>query len=202
MSFCYYYKLSRLIYCWSWCCCQYLKLQQWFFCIKHKSKSLILTAKTFWIIYFPVSWTKQKRLWGNAFSVIFLLNSHGILAFTRFFSCHRYYQLTARFGLIMDQLCYSQPCVAVLIFYSELLLAIRATSPSVFLSILKFFSLPPSPCDCPGRSCPGAYLLVLHVPRVLIETACSCSTDILLYNTYSIGAKYERIILLLSKSGV
>lgn len=84
----------------------------------------------------------------------------------------------SNFGLILDQLCFSQPCVTVFIFYSELL-PISATSPSMLLAILKVLSV--SLSRRPGRSCPGPYLLVLHVPRVLIETACSYSSDILLY---------------------
>lgn len=97
-------------------------------------------------------------------------------------------------SLITDLLCFSHPCAAVFIVYFEPIWPSEPHRPlcsqhHLFSKSSFSFTLPTPPRDCPGHSCPGAYLLVVHVPRVLIETACSCSTDILSHDIYGIGPK-------------
>lgn len=90
--------------------------------------------------------------------------------------------LTAHFeSLIVNLLCFSHPCSAVFIFCFEPLWPSQPHRPMRSQHYLFFFSHPPR-CDCPGRSCAGAYLLVVHVPRVLTESACSSSADVLFYD--------------------
>lgn len=104
-------------------------------------------------------------------------------------------------SLITDLLCFSHPWPAVFIVYFEPLWPSEPHRPlcsqhHLFSKSSLSFTLPPPPRDCPGHSCPGAYLLVVHVPRVSIETACSCSTDILSYDIYGIEPENEWITLL------
>lgn len=113
-----------------------------------------------------------------------LLSPHLILTLL-FHSFQPVAGLTAHFeSLIVNLLCFSHPCLAVFIFYFEPLWPSQPHRP-MRSQHYHFFFFPPSHpprCDWPERSCPGAYLLVVRVPRVLTESACSSSADVLFYD--------------------
>lgn len=88
-------------------------------------------------------------------------------------------------SLILEQPCFpSHPTLGC----PYLLLRRSQVSTVFFQTPLPFVSLPPPRCDRPGGSRPGAYRTVVHIPRALIEPACSCDHNTPLSHTRKTGA--------------
>ena len=202
----------HLCYWWSCDCCQFVKTPRSKHELHFNFKSQNPSA-----VFINLHCCQQNKAEGMM-RRYFLCHSFIILSsrcscfhsflfiFSSWHRCHSH--LATRLeSLITDLLCFSHPCSAVFIVYFEPLWPSEPHRPlcsqhHLFSKTSLSFTLPPPPRHCPGHSCPGAYLLVVHVPRVLIETACSCSTDILSYDIYGIGRKWmNHIITLLISPG-